>query len=50
MTANAVKAAFSRFSNDIFISAECLGSECLKIIPTAKYAYYIPSGPAGRIE
>jgi uncharacterized protein DUF4823 len=41
MTANAVKAAFSRFSNDVFISAECLGLECLKIIPAAKYPYYV---------
>ncbi len=41
MTANAVKAAFSRFSNSVYISEECLGLECLKAAPTAKYAYYV---------
>ena len=41
MTANAVKAAFSRFSNNISVSNQCLGRECLKIIPTDQYAYYV---------
>jgi hypothetical protein len=41
MTADAVKAAFSRFSDDVFISAECLSRECLKMIPTDKYLYYV---------
>jgi uncharacterized protein DUF4823 len=40
MTANALKAAFSRFSNNIYISEDCSGLECLKIIPTEKYAYF----------
>jgi len=41
MTANAVQAAFARFSNNIYISEECLGLQCLKIIPTDKYAYFV---------
>jgi hypothetical protein len=41
MTANAVKAAFSRFSNNIHVTEECLGLECLKKIPIGKYAYYV---------
>ena len=41
MTANAVKAAFSRFSNNVFVSEQCLGLECLKLIPTERYEYYI---------
>ena len=40
MTASALKAAFSRFSNNIYISEGCSGRECLKIIPTGKYAYF----------
>jgi Domain of unknown function (DUF4823) len=41
MTAAAIKAAFSRYSNSVYVSEECLGSECLKIIPATKFAYYI---------
>jgi len=41
MTANAVKAAFSRFSNSVYISEECVGLECLKTAVTTKYAYYV---------
>jgi uncharacterized protein YceK len=41
MTANTVKAAFSRFSNNIYVTEECLGLECLKKIPTGKYGYYV---------
>ncbi|HEY2988843.1 MAG TPA: DUF4823 domain-containing protein [Candidatus Binatia bacterium] len=41
MTANAVKAAFARFSNNVYISEECLGPGCLKGVPADKYAYYV---------
>jgi uncharacterized protein DUF4823 len=30
MTADAVKSVFSRFSNTVHVSTECLGKECLK--------------------
>jgi hypothetical protein len=41
MTASAVKAAFARFSNNTFVSDECLGRVCLKIMPTEQYGYYL---------
>jgi Domain of unknown function (DUF4823) len=41
MTANTLKAAFFRFSNNIYISEDCFGLKCLKTMPTEKYAYYI---------
>ena len=41
MTANAVRAAFSRFSNSVYISEECLGLECLKTALATQYAYYV---------
>jgi hypothetical protein len=41
MTANAVKAAFSRFSNNVLVSEQCLGLDCLKIIPTERFEYYV---------
>jgi hypothetical protein len=41
MTASAVKAAFARFSNNTYVSDKCLGRECLKIIPTDQYGYYV---------
>jgi len=41
MTANAVKAAFSKFSNNVYISEDCRGRECLTTIPTEEYAYYV---------
>ncbi len=41
MTADAVKAAFARFSNNIYVSDKCLGRECLKLIHIDRYAYYV---------
>jgi hypothetical protein len=41
ITANSMKAAFARFSNNIYVTEECLELQCLKIIPTAQYVYYV---------
>jgi len=41
MTGAAIKAAFPRYSNNVYVSEECLGPECLKIIPRPKFAYYV---------
>ena len=41
MTANAVKAAFLRYSNNVYVSEQCLALDCLKIIPTDQYGYYV---------
>ena len=41
MTAIAVKAAFSRFSNNLHVSEQCLGLDCFKIIPTERLEYYV---------
>ena len=41
MTASAMKAAFSKFSNNVYISEDCMGKECLSIISTEEYAYYV---------
>lgn len=41
MTGNAIKAAFSKFSNNVFISDVCTGLECLRIVPSEVYAYYV---------
>jgi Domain of unknown function (DUF4823) len=36
-----VKAAFSRFSNNVLVSEQCLGLDCLKIMPTERFEYYV---------
>jgi hypothetical protein len=41
MTADAVKSAFSRFSNTVDVSTECIGKECLKKINPNQYTYYV---------
>ncbi len=41
MTANSIKSAFSRFSNDVDVSEGCLGRECLERIPAERYSYYV---------
>jgi uncharacterized protein DUF4823 len=41
MTAAAIKTAFSRYSSNVYVTEECFRSECLKIIPASKFAYYV---------
>ena len=41
MTAGAIKAAFSKFSNDVYVSEECMRRDCLSVISAEKYAYYV---------
>lgn len=41
MTANAVRAAFSRFTSNVLVTEQCSGMDCLKVIPTDRYGYYV---------
>lgn len=41
MTADAVKAAFARFSINVIVSEKCFGLDCLKVIATEHYEYYV---------
>jgi uncharacterized protein DUF4823 len=41
MTANAVRAAFSRVTNSVTVSEECQSSACLKLPAMERYGYYV---------
>ena len=41
MTANAIKAAFSRFTSNVVVTEQCTGMDCLKVIQTDRYGYYV---------
>jgi len=41
MTANAIMAAFSRFTSNVVVTEQCIGIDCLKAINTDRYGYYV---------
>ena len=41
MTANAVRAAFSKYSSRVDVINTCHGDDCLNSIDTEKYGYYV---------
>ena len=41
MTANAVRAAFTKYASRVYIDNSCHGGECLNTIDIEKYGYYI---------
>jgi hypothetical protein len=40
-TASAVRSAFSPYSNDVIVSADCKDLNCLKVNATSSYHYYV---------
>ena len=41
MTANAVKAAFLKYTKTLKVSNECHGDNCFSVIPIETYSYYV---------
>jgi hypothetical protein len=41
MTATAIKAAFSHFTSNVVVTEQCIGMDCLKLIQTDRYGYYV---------